>query len=128
MSLELLSHYIQICTHVHSHAYIQDTDDLYEFGRSVGVNAPYLVVCTSSEATSYHVIVEQQPTTEASTFGSAMLDLYCSYFVYDIAYPKPFYSLLVFIQHYVLELKDTQLDPPTVIEITTSLMNMDNSD
>ena len=73
-------------------------------------------------------MVEQQPTTEASTFGSALLDLYCSYFVYDIAYPKPFYSLLVFVQHYILDLKDEQPDPPAVIEIrTTSLMNMDST-
>ena len=91
------------------------------------MNAPYLVICTSSEATSYHVMVEQQPTTEASTFGSALLDLYSSYFVYDIAYPKPFYSLLVFIQHYILGLNDEQADPPAVIEITTSLMNMDST-
>ena len=76
---------------------------------------------------SYHVLVERQPTTEASTFGSGLLDLYCSYFVYDIAYPKSFYSLLVFIQHYILELKDTQVDPPAVIEITISLMNMDSA-
>ena len=88
------------------------------------MNAPYLVICNSSEATSYQVMVKQ-PTTEASTFGSALLDLYSSYFVY-IAYPKPFYSLLVFIQH-ILGLNDEQADPPVVIEITTSLTSMEST-
>ena len=106
---------------------MQDSENLYEFGHNVGINAPFLVICHSSEATTYHVIVEQQPSTEASTFGSAILDLFCSYFVYDIVYPKPFYPLLVFFQHHVLGLDDDAIDPPAVIEIATSLKNMDST-
>ena len=106
---------------------MQDSDNLYEVGHSVGINAPFLVVCRSSETTTYHVIVEQQPLTEASTFGSAILDLFGSYFVYDIAYPKQLYSLLIFVQHHILGLSDDAIDPPSVIEIATSLKNMDST-
>ena len=43
---------------------MQNTDDLSAFGRGVGVNAPFLAVCRTSEGSTIHVIVEQEPMCE----------------------------------------------------------------
>ena len=77
------------------------------------------------EATTYSVVVEQDPLITTSNMESAIIDLIASYFVFDICYPVPLYSLLIFIQHFVFGLEDTQLVPPNLVEIVTSLKNMD---
>ena len=41
-----------------------------------------------------------------------MLDMMAIYFSFDITYPKYISSILLFIQHYVFDLKDEQLLPP----------------
>ena len=50
-----------------------------------------------------------------------------SYFIYDIAYPQPLYSLLIMIQHHIFGLEDEQPDSSAVVEIVSSLKNMDNT-
>lgn len=72
-------------------------------------------------------MVEGEATCELSSFESALIHLVGSYFLYDIAYPKPVQSLLLMIQHYVFGLEDSQQDTPAVIEIVTSLKKMDST-
>ena len=72
-------------------------------------------------------MVEEEATCELSTFESVLIHLVGSYFLYDIAYPKPVQSLLLMIQHYVFGLEDSQQDTPAVIEIVTSLKKMDST-
>ena len=74
-----------------------------------------------------HVIVEQEPMCELTAFGSALIHLLASYFIYNIEYPKTFKSLLLMIQHHVFSLLDKQKDPTSVIEIVTSLKRMDST-
>ena len=75
---------------------------------------------------SYHVVVEQEPLCEVSTFLSAIVHLIGSYYIYHIAYPKPLNSLLIMIQHFIFGIKDSQRDPVPVIQTVTSLKHMDN--
>ena len=89
------------------------------------MSAPFLVVCRTADEVSYHVLVEEESTCEVSTFNNALIHLIGSYFVYDISYPKPLYSLLVMIQHYIFGLEDSQKDSPSVVEVVTSLKNME---
>ena len=91
------------------------------------LKAPYIVVCYSSEETTFHVIVEEEPIYEFSIFQTALLHLIGTYFVFDIAYPKTLYALLIMVQHYILSIYDTQRDPPSVIEMVTSLKRMDTA-
>lgn len=64
---------------------------------------------------------------ELSSFGSALIHLVGSYFIYDIAYPKPLKATLLMIQHHVMGLPDIQVDPTAVIELVTSLKRMDTT-
>ena len=103
------------------HIFVQNADDLSAVGGSIGVNAPYVVVCQSAEETSFHIMVERESLSEVNTFKSALIHLMAAYFVYDIAYPKPFYSTLILIQHQIFEVVDKQRVPACVIEMVTSL-------
>ena len=73
---------------------LQNSDDLSDFGRRVGINAPILAVCPTSEECTFHVIVEQEPTCELNRFNSALIHLVATYFIYDKTYPKPFNSVV----------------------------------
>ena len=73
------------------------------------------------------LLFEKEPTCELGSFKSALIDLMGSYFIYDIAYPQPLYSLLIMIQHHIFGLEDEQPDSPAVVEIVSSLKNMDNT-
>ena len=106
--------------------FMQDSEDTYTEAKAIGVNAPYIFVCEATETTSYCIAVEQEPFIETWNIESALIDLVSSYFVFDIQYPTSLNSLLIFIQHYVLCLEDDQPDPPSVIEMVTSLKHMDS--
>ena len=69
-------------------------------------------------------MVEEEPTCELNNFQRVLIHMMGSYFIYDIAYPKPLQSLLLMIQNYVFGLEDSQPDTPAVIEIVTSLKKM----
>ena len=81
------------------------------------MNAPYILVCQSAEETLFHMMVERETLSEVTAFKSALIHLVASYFVYDIAYPKPLYATLILIQHMIFGLKDTHRVPPCTIEI-----------
>ena len=52
----------------------------------------------------------------ASIWQTALLG---TYFIFDIIYPKPLYSLLIMLQHHILNLPDAQKDTPAVVEMVT---------
>ena len=58
--------------------------------------------------------MESDSLLSAHTLGDALADLICTYFVFDTAYPKSVYGLLIFFKLFVLGLKDNQKVPPSV--------------
>ena len=48
------------------------------------------------------VVEKQLLVTFSPDFKTAILTLVAAYFSFDMAYPKPPYSTLLFIQHYML--------------------------
>lgn len=105
---------------------VQNSDDLGDVGKRVGVSSPFLVVCQTSEGSTMHVIVEQEPMCNLPVFGTVLIHLVGSYFLYNIEYPKALKSLLLMIQHHILSIPDKQKDPTNVVEIVTSLKRMDS--
>ena len=51
----------------------------------------------------------------------AIIDLFTTYFVYDVAYPKPLKAIFIFLQHFVLDLKDDQQIPPSALKLVNSI-------
>ena len=74
-----------------------------------------------AETMASFIAVEKQVMVESRCINTALLDMMSVYFAFDIAYPRPLYSLLVFIQHYVLGIRDSQPVPNNVTVLVTAL-------
>ena len=51
---------------------------------------------------------------KVSSFISSLVDVFATFFVFDMSYPMKLNPLMVFIQHYILELKDEQTESNNV--------------
>lgn len=61
------------------------------------------------------IVVEGQLLTAAmTTIRSAVLALIATYFAFNMAYPSGIYPVLIFLQHYLLDIKDKQTIPNAV--------------
>lgn len=87
--------------------------------------APVIVVLTSlADSKQYFVVAEKEVLLESVDMRTAMVDLIATYFTFDIAYPKPLYSLLLFIQHHIFSVVDSQPQPNIMSIVYTSLENL----
>ena len=86
-----------------------------------GRQEPYIVAIETDETVQYHIYIESECLLSTHTLGDALADLICTYFVFDVAYPKSVYALLIFYQHFVLGLKDNQKVPASVSALCSSL-------
>ena len=58
---------------------------------------------------------------ESCDMATALVDVMAAYFVFNIAFPKSLYTLLVFIQHYIFNIKDDQPEPNAIAVLLTGL-------
>ena len=58
---------------------------------------------------------------ESTSLKEAIIDLLSFYFVFDICYPKFLNSVLLFFQHYVFKLTDSQPVPTMVTKLVGNL-------
>ena len=95
--------------------------NLDEEAMTLSENHPYMGVVIGGTSLQVFVIVERTvlETVEAST---ALSGLIAAYFSFNMTYPKGLYPLLIFIQHYILKIKDKQ---PTPICLTKFLSSVD---
>ena len=68
----------------------------------------------------FFIAVEKHILLESRCINTALLDMMSVYFTFDIAYPKlkPLYSLFLFIQHFVLNIRDSQPVPNVTVLVT----------
>ncbi len=79
------------------------------------------MVVGDSSALQFFQVAERIVVAESEGFVDALMDLICVYFTYNVQYPKPLYAVLVFIQHYVMAIKDSQ-PIPTILTATLSAL------
>ena len=83
---------------------------------------PQVIVVRSDMAEDqFFITVEKQIVVNSSCINTALLDMMSVYFTFDIAYPKPLYSLLLFVQHFILNIRDSQPVPNNVTVLVTAL-------
>ena len=51
----------------------------------------------------------------------AVINMICSYYVFDINYPKQLYPVLLFVQRFIVSIKD---DQPIPTVLTRAYMNI----
>lgn len=85
---------------------------------------PYIVVTgrAGHRNAQYFVCVEKALITESKSFLDCVIDLICTYYVYDMEYPKAIHNIFYFIQHVIFEIKDSKKLP---ISLTTLLQNIE---
>ena len=76
--------------------------------------------CSDMAEEQFFIAVEKHVLLESRCINTALLDMMSVYFTFDIAYPKPLYSLL-FIQRFVLNIRDSQPVPNNVTVLVTAL-------
>ena len=78
--------------------------------KEIEQSAPFIVITgmRGSEEAQYFICAEKAIILESRVICEAVLDLICCYFVYHICYPKSLNTILVYLQHFVLGVKDRQ--------------------
>ena len=69
---------------------------------------------------------EQQIVVESPSMRDAILDLMASYFVFDISYSKSLNAILIFIQHEIFGLIDSQIIPMAAGKLMGNLKKLNN--
>ena len=132
LTIFLFFHVISHCDHKNEyrslklHIYLcilfQDTVDVDKFILRQDRVEPYIIVFQCSSVTQYCVIVEKNCLITTDCFHEGLASLMASIFVFNIAYPKPFYSLLLFLQHAVLNLSDGQPQPVSLSTFLSTII------
>ena len=86
-------------------------------------NHPYIAMVTGDASLQFFKIAERIVVCESEGFMGALIDLVCVYFAYNIQYPKPLYPVLLFIQRYIMDIKDDQPIPPALTRTLSALQN-----
>ena len=95
--------------------------DLDEEVKKVSQNFPYIAVVIGDSSIQYFVVVERLVLDDSEEFIDAVTALISAYFTFNIEYPRPLYAAFIFLQHFVLKLKDSQPVPPVVTRLLSSL-------
>lgn len=100
--------------------------DINEEVEKIKQKAPFIFVCgePGGENTQYFVCGEKNVICESKSYLDATLDLICTYYVFDIVYPKALSGVLLFFQQSVFELKDDQTPPPCLIKLLKNITSL----
>ena len=90
--------------------------------RSIKDFGPHpLIVKLAGQTHQYFVCVEKLVLCKCSDMADALHTLIAAYYVFDIAYPKQVHPILLFIQRYLVGIKDDQPIPPSLIRTISAL-------
>lgn len=111
--------YVILC--IFSITYIQGCTDIDEFVGANKMQEPHIVAAEADEKMDYYIYIKSEHLLCADSLADALADLICVYFVFSIAYPKNLYPALIFLQHFVLGVKDSQQVSSSVSSLCSCL-------
>ena len=90
---------------------------------------PFLLVTGIPGTDNCQVFVccEKEIFMESKSIKDSLLDLIATYFVFDIAYPKFLSAVLIFFQHFVINVPDQQPVPSTVSKLVGNLQKLEEN-
>ena len=100
---------------------MQGCNDVDEHVAANGRQEPYIVATETDDTMEFYIYIESEFLLSVGSLGDALANLICTYFVFNIAYPKEMYAMLIFLQHFVLAIKDSQKVPTAVSALCSSL-------
>ena len=78
---------------------------------------PYII----HSENSYHLIVESSFMYTCENLSDALIDIMCYYYVLNMQYPRSMHTLCLFLQHFVLGLKDNARLPTSILTLSSNL-------
>lgn len=69
----------------------------------------------------YLICVEKAIMLECKTLRDTFLDLICTYYVYNISYPKIVSAIFLFFQQFVFGVKDGQKHPVCLAKLLQNI-------
>ena len=91
--------------------------------KDIPQSSPFIVQTGGAfeESIQFFIACKQAVLLESKSFLDAILDLIATYYVFNIAYPKSLSGILLFFQHFLFGLKDSQPLPQPLQKLTHSL-------
>ena len=103
--------------------HMQASSDISAKAKTVGYNHPYITFVPSNAAVQFCVIAERNMMVKSKYFQSSLLCLIAAYYAFGMEYPTANKAYLVFVQHYLLNIKVDKL-PDAVTRFSSSIDSM----
>lgn len=87
-------------------------------------NHPYLAVLVGGPCAEVLFVAERNIFDSIKKVSSIVVILIAGYFTFNMSYPRSLYPTLIFMQHFVLEIRDKQAVPCSVTRLLSSLDNI----
>ena len=100
--------------------YMQASSDISAKAKSVAHRHPYIAFVPSDTAVQFCVIAEKIVVLTSKYFQSALLSLIAAYYTFGMEYPTANKACLIFVQHYLLNIKEDKL-PDAVTRFISSI-------
>ena len=84
-------------------------------------NHPYIAVVLENRNIQFFLAAERKVLDTCERFSDAIMSLIAVYFTFDIEYPKSLYPVFIFLQHFVMEIKDDQPIPNVLTRLMSSV-------
>ena len=88
------------------------------------MNAPYIAIVLGDMSCELLVMCERIPLVQSADFASVLVCLIATYFAFNIAYPPSLKNVLIFVQHFILGIRDKQQLPNAALQLCSTLDKM----
>ena len=99
----------------------QDCPNLEEYIKDLDRTEAFILSTVNMDGLDYHIIVVDGTYMFTSNdLSNSLMDLMCFYYVLNMQYPKPT-ALYLFLQHFIIGLKDSTKLPNSVLTMHSFL-------
>ena len=104
--------------------FFQNESYLDDALRRIPENHVYICLVTGDSSIQVYVAAERLLLGTVKNPMYILISLIGAYFTFNIVYPKPLHAILIFIQHFILNIIDKQKVPDIVTRTIASLDNI----
>ncbi len=102
---------------------LQECPNIEEIIESLKIEEAYIMI--TAEGTGemqYHIVVDGLFMYTCDNLPNALIDLLCYYYILNIAYPKALNAVYLFLQNFILGIKDSVRLPNSVVTLYSNLL------
>ena len=100
---------------------LQSPSDGEIAAKQLAQNEPYIGIVVSDASLEYIIVAERIPIAHTKYILSAMVSIIAASFSFNVEYPQGLKPLLIFVQHFILGIKDSQAVPNAAGKLYSAL-------